>query len=89
MSFAEELKRLDHLHGQLRGIEIKISEMPENDPKRAEAEHLRRGLVFQIRSMLSGGTIDPCSDPDCVDAGTVTSGGKQWCPSHAPTASSS
>ena len=43
----------------------------------------RQDTVAQLRKNLGNQGWNPCTITDCIEAGTETAGGKQWCPHHA------
>jgi hypothetical protein len=61
-----------------------LNALPENDPMRDQVSRRIKENRYQLRDMLIRAGMDVCSDPECVEPGTNTANGQQWCPEHKP-----
>ena len=79
----QENERLRDLRQQLINALAKMSQDDLTVPRLVDD---LRSLNRLLRQKLFDSAIDPCSDPDCVEPGTITVGGKPWCAFHGSVA---
>jgi hypothetical protein len=85
VSYAREREREENLRAQRRVIIDHLSVMNPDDPAVLEFEKRLRGVIHQLRQIHLDRAVNPCSDLECIEAGTVMENGKPWCPIHLPT----
>jgi hypothetical protein len=83
MSFAEEKAREEQLRTHHQRLSSQLEAMSNDDPNRSQVAGELRTLVVALRGKMVNEAMDVCSVPDCVEAGTVMVGNKQWCRFHA------
>jgi hypothetical protein len=82
MNYTEEgqdNERLRNLRQQLINL---LGKMPQDDPTAPKLLENLKGLNRLLRQEIFNSAMDPCADPDCVEPGTITVGGKRWCAYH-------
>jgi len=62
---------------------ISLGTLPQDDPRRQPLNRKLRENTEQLRQPIVDRAMDPCAQPDCIEEGTVTHDGKQWCSRHA------
>lgn len=62
---------------------IALGTLPQDDPRRQPLNRQLRENTEQFRQLIVDRAMDPCAQPDCIEEGTVTHDGKQWCSRHA------
>jgi hypothetical protein len=85
MRYTKEREREENLRAARRVMIDCLAVMKHDDPAIVEVQQRLREVIYELRETLCHRAVDPCSSPECVEAGTVIENGQQWCPIHLPT----
>jgi len=77
-------KEAEAARAERRILENELAMLGKDDPKRSSISHQLSETIADLRNWIVRTSVGLCFVPTCVNPGTETSIGKQWCLRHKP-----
>jgi hypothetical protein len=83
MSYIQEHEMEEHVRSDRRQLKSELATLAQGDQRHKRMEERVRENTILIRQLIVDRGMDVCSEPECVEEGTVTRNGKQYCELHS------